>query len=59
MRVKIGDEWFEAELGKPIAIELTEKDKANIANMHPEATRYAVFAELDIDVEDARAWIKA
>lgn len=47
MRVKVGDQWFKCEPGQPVMIEVTESDKQNIANMHPEATRYAVFDDGD------------
>lgn len=49
MRVKVGNEWFEAKPGQPIAVELTDKDKSNIADMSPHATRYGI-----IDEEDAQ-----
>ncbi|AFH19795.1 hypothetical protein F406_gp020 [Agrobacterium phage 7-7-1] len=45
MRVKVGNEWFSCSGETPIQVELTEKDKQNIANMAPGATLYAVFAE--------------
>lgn len=47
MRVKIGDKWFEPTIGQPVMIELTQQDKANIDNMHPDATRYAIFDDDD------------
>ena len=48
MRVKVGDDWFEGACGRPIMVELTKQDKLNIANMNPEATRYAIFAKADL-----------
>lgn len=33
MRVKIGDDWFDATPSQPIMIELTEQDKRNIINI--------------------------
>lgn len=47
MRVKVGDQWFGAEPGKPIMIEVTQQDKDNIQNMVPGATKYAVFTDDD------------
>ncbi|WP_137681184.1 hypothetical protein [Aurantiacibacter suaedae] len=47
MRVKVGNTWYEAEPGQPLAIELTEADKANIADMLPGCTRYAVMHDRD------------
>lgn len=47
MRVKVGNDWFGATPTQPIMIELTEQDKRNIRNMHPEATKYAIFSDLD------------
>lgn len=60
MRVKVGNQWFEPKPGQPIAVELTDKDKSNIAAMSPHASRYGI-----IDDEDAknmpelysRAWL--
>lgn len=56
MRVKIGDQWHEVGPGQPIAVELTLKDRDNIANMHPEATRYGVFPD-GMTSDDMRAWL--
>jgi len=47
MRVKVGSTWYEVEPGQPIAIELTEIDKVNIAKMPPGYTRYAAFDDHD------------
>lgn len=58
MRVKYGDQWFECEPGKPLMVELTEGDKRNIANMHPDATKYACFDDSDATTADeTRAWM--
>ena len=57
MRVKHGDQWLECELGKPLMVELTEADKRNIANMHPDATKYALFGEGDMTTEEKQAWM--
>jgi hypothetical protein len=58
MRVKVGNEWFEAKEGQPIMIDLSEADKANIANMAPEATKYAVFDDNQTS-DEKLAWMKA
>lgn len=60
MRVKVGNQWFAAEAGKPIAVELTDKDKANIANMLPSCTRYGLFDDRDVETstcDERRAWM--
>lgn len=41
MRVKIGDTWYNSD-NQPICLELEGADKENIANMFPDATKYAV-----------------
>lgn len=49
MKVKISNEVGDVELWdgelQPIMIILTERDKKNIANMLPEATKYCVYPE--------------
>lgn len=58
MRVKVGDQWFEPAEGQPVMVELTKQDKMNIANMVPEATRYALFDDADDrTVKDKLAWM--
>ena len=53
MRFKIGNTWHKQELGQPIMVELTDADKANIANMCPSCTRYAVIDDEEFDSEEA------
>ena len=43
MRVKIADTWFAVTPTTPIMVELSESDRRNIANMAPDATKYASF----------------
>lgn len=43
MRVKVGNEWFEATEEHPIAVELTDRDKDNIAHMSHDTCVYAIF----------------
>jgi hypothetical protein len=58
MRVKIGSKWFDCMNGQPIMIELSEKDRANIAAMHPDATRYALFDDNELmSVEQRFDWM--
>lgn len=58
MKIKVGDQWFECAPGQPIMVVLAEQDKKNIANMHPDATRYAIFEDDDgMTVEDKHAWM--
>ena len=42
MKVKIGELFYDAN-EVPIMVILTEKDKENIKNMHPEANRYCSY----------------
>lgn len=70
MRVKVGDQWFAVEPAsmvvladgqgatfvQPIAVELTAKDRENIANMHPDATRYGCFPH-GMSSDDMREWL--
>lgn len=60
MRVKVGSTWYEASPGQPIAVELTGRDRDNIAAMAPDATRYAVFDKADseqLSPPQMRAWL--
>ncbi|BCH33224.1 hypothetical protein MesoLjLc_51540 [Mesorhizobium sp. L-8-10] len=59
MRVKIGQKWFAVEPGQPIMIEFSDGDKRNIAQMLPEATRYACFADDDplVSNEEKLKWM--
>lgn len=56
MRVKLGDRWHEVGPGHPIAVELTLKDRDNIAKMLPEATRYGVFPD-GMTSDEMRQWL--
>jgi hypothetical protein len=58
MRIKVGNQWFECAPSQPIAVELTSRDRLNIANMADSATRYACFhADDDQPVESKIAWM--
>lgn len=39
MRVKIRGRWYDSKR-EIVIVELSSKDRQNIAEMHPEATRY-------------------
>lgn len=59
MRVKIGNDWYGATPTQPIMIELTENDKRNILNMHPNATKYAIFSDQDKSSrEEKQEWME-
>lgn len=60
MRIKIGSDWFECKRGQPIMVELDVNDKFNISNMHPDATKYALFDDADqMSVPEKREWMEA
>lgn len=60
MRIKVGNQWFRAQPGQPIAVELTQQDRKNIANMASDATRYGVFDDSDNTTgRDKLDWLKA
>lgn len=59
MIVKIGNMVFNGDQFAPMMIELTQKDKENIANMAPDATKYAVFPDDWGTPEEMRAWMAA
>jgi hypothetical protein len=42
MLVQVGNRIFDAE-HEPVMVILSPRDKANIANMQPEATKYCCF----------------
>lgn len=59
MRVKIGKVWFECHPDQPIMVELTPQDKVNIANMHPDDTKYALFDDNDQTTKEQKlAWME-
>lgn len=58
MRVKVGEQWHEVTADAAICVELSSADRRNIANMLPEATRYAVFSDSDRrSPEEKLAWM--
>ena len=44
MKVKVGKQVFDAAQ-EPVMLILTPEDRANIAGMAPEATKYAAFPD--------------
>ena len=44
MKVKVGNKVYDPE-EEPVMVILTEQDKKNIANMLPDATKYAMFPD--------------
>ena len=48
--MKIGDKTFDST-EEPIMLILSKKDKENISNMHPDATKYCSFPEA-VDSEE-------
>ncbi len=44
MKVKIGSKIYDAS-NEPIMLILDDKDKQNIKNMHPSATRFCEFPD--------------
>ena len=58
MRIKIKDKWHNISPDKPIMIQLSDADKRNIANMHPDCDRYAVFHDDDtMRSNDREVWM--
>ena len=59
MKIKVADSIFTAKPDQPIMVILEELDKQNIANMHPDATKYACFHKDEImDVEEKKKWMR-
>ena len=59
MRFKIANKWYECDIDQPIMVELTQKDKENIANMSPNATKYAIFHDYEPKtVEQKKEWME-
>ena len=57
MKVKVGDAVYDGNK-EPVMVILTEQDKKNIANMHPEATRYCVYPTEERWKEDGHKAVK-
>lgn len=55
MKVKIGDTIYQGK-DQPVMVVLTDKDKENIANMLPEATKYCEFPD-SMTEDEAQEWM--
>jgi hypothetical protein len=55
MKVKVGDKIYDGK-NEPVMVILSERDKKNIANMPPDATKYCVFPD-EGSPEDAEVWM--
>ncbi|GAG51160.1 unnamed protein product [marine sediment metagenome] len=58
MRVKVGDRVHDGE-SEPVMVILSKGEKEQIANMHPDATKYCVYPSTEEWVGDGHAKIKA
>ena len=56
MKVKIGKTVYDSEK-EPILLILTEKDKKNIGNMSPEASKYCIFPDC-IPIDKIKKFMK-
>jgi len=57
MKVKVGDKVYDGEK-EPVMIILSEGNKQQIADMHPDATKYCVYPDTEEWTEDDYAKIK-
>ncbi len=57
MKIKIGNTWFDEEVDGPFMLVLDSSDKKNIANMAPEATKYAIFKDGLMTEDEMREWM--
>jgi len=56
MKVKIDDKVFDSE-EQPIMVVLDDKDKENISNMLPEATKYCSFPS-DMKLDEIKNFMR-
>ena len=57
MKVKVGDKVYDGE-EEPVMVILSKGEKAQIANMHPDATKYCVYPSTEEWIEDDYVKIK-
>ena len=58
MRVKVGNKVYDGE-NEPIMVILTDQDKENITNMHPECTKYCMHpVEDQWTAEAIKEWMR-
>ncbi len=55
MKVKVGDQVFDGQ-NQPVMVILSERDRENIRNMHPDSNAYASAPE-DYGEEKLREWM--
>lgn len=55
MKVKVGNKLYSAE-NEPVMVILTDKDKRNISNMDPKATKYVAYPE-GMDSSKISKWV--
>ena len=59
MKIKIGDDWFEATPDQPIMVQLSPSDRQNITDMANDSDRYACFSDDDPrGGEEMYKWMK-
>ena len=58
MRVKIGDTWYDSEDYDAIMLQLSDKDKENIANMLPECDKIAFFKRDKFTEDEINEWME-
>jgi hypothetical protein len=57
MKVKVGNKIYDGKQ-EPIMVILSNKDKENIENMHPDATKYCMYPTTDEWIKDDYKAIK-
>ena len=61
MKVKVGDKIYDGEK-EPVMVILSKGEKQNIADMHPDATKYCVYPSeekwIDNDYEKIKMWMR-
>lgn len=56
MKIKVGKKVYDGK-DEPIMVILTKRDKRNIANMAPTATKYAQFVANKFTMEEIDKWM--
>lgn len=58
MKIKIGNNYYEADVGQPIMVILTDDDKMRINQMDVTSAKYAIFHEKDtMSVVEKEQWM--
>jgi len=61
MKVKVGNKVYDREK-EPVMVILTEQDKKNIRDMHPDCTKYCVYPKEEKwtknDYKKIKDWMK-